>query len=272
MIVVSKRYLTSTWCHKELEWFKQQLKDRAPTNGRVFVIQAQKTDTALWPNFLRDEAGHAMPGFSFFDPEDGSPLSFEFREPNDDYFKALGRLQTWLVTRLRELRARAAKNTQDKVASAAPAQPTGPRLIYLHAPRDSDSARADVDAALKSDGITPLTATQNGAGGGLTAWQSEANQRIVMAKHCVALALLRVGDADRFLDDLLGIGVEERKRISGTRGALLPCAVLDKIGERLPFDLADFGIERFDVNRLDWLDQFRSWLDASRGKPAGAAL
>ena len=98
----------------------------------------------------------------------------------------------------------------------------------------------------------PLSAEQSGVGGGLTDWQHEANQRIAMAKHCEALALLRVGDADRFLDDLLGIGVEERKRISRARGAPLPCAVLDKLGQGLPFELAQFGIERFDVDEPDW--------------------
>ena len=102
----------------------------------MFVIRAQETDASLWPDFLRDERGHAIPGFPFYDPEDGSPLSFELREPNDDYFKALGRLQTWLVKRLRELRERAAKRAQAEAAAAPPPR-TGPRLIYLHAPPDS---------------------------------------------------------------------------------------------------------------------------------------
>jgi hypothetical protein len=265
VIVMSKRYLASSWCHDELEWFKQQVLNRAPTGGRVFVIRAQKTDTGLWPDFLRDERGHALPGFSFFDPEDGSPLSFELQKPTDDYFKALGGLQTWLVTRLRELRERTAKRSR---AAAAPLQPTGPRLIYLHSPPGSDSARAQVDAIFKSGGIVSLTAAQPNAVGKLTDWQREANQRILMAKHCEALALLRVGDADRFLEDLLSIGVDERKRISDVRGAPMPCVVLDKIGEDLPFDVAPFGIQLIDVNQTDWHGRFCSWLEASRATSA----
>jgi hypothetical protein len=146
---------------------------RAGDVGRLFVIRAQETDVNLWPDFLRDERGHAIPGFIFHDPEDGTPLSFELREPNDDYFKALGRLQTWLVKRLRELRDRAAKHTRDQAAATVPAPPAGPRLIFLHAPPESDSARADVNAALKMDGIVPLTAPAS-AGRSLADWQREA--------------------------------------------------------------------------------------------------
>ena len=83
--------------------------------------------------------------------------------------------------------------------------------------------------------------------------------------------MLRVEQDERFVGDLLGIGVDERERIAGARGAPLPCAVLDKTGERLPIDIAPFGIERFDVNRTDWRNQFRAWLDAARGATAGAA-
>ncbi len=118
MIVMSKRYLKSSWCKDELEWFKQQVHDRAGAGGRVFVLRAQETDTTEWPDFLRDGRGYAMMGFSFYDPADGSPLSFELREPNDDYFKALGTLQVWLVKRLRELqRARPRRREKERCRS-----------------------------------------------------------------------------------------------------------------------------------------------------------
>ena len=56
MIVMSNRYLKSSWCKDELEWFKQQVQDRAGASGRVFVLRAQKTDTALWPDFCATRA------------------------------------------------------------------------------------------------------------------------------------------------------------------------------------------------------------------------
>ena len=91
------------------------------------------------------------------------------------------------------------------------------------------------------------------------------------AKRCEAMALLRVDDGERFVGDLLDIGVSERERIAAARGAPMPCAVLDKTGAGLPIDVAAFGIERFDVNLTDWRGRFREWLDVARGRPAEAA-
>ena len=45
IIVMSERYLESSWCKDEREWFKAQIRDRAGSDGRVFVIKAQRTDT-----------------------------------------------------------------------------------------------------------------------------------------------------------------------------------------------------------------------------------
>jgi len=269
MIVMSKRYLKSRWCEKESEWFQQQIDGRATQVGRLFVVHAQRTDLKLWPNFLLDGEGNArMTGFSFFDLEDGSPLDFQLREPNEEYFRELGRLHTWLVARLRELRERIERQAP-RTGPAPP--PTGPRLIYLHAPPGSDSDREQVGEALMKEGIAPIMTPSRDVGRDLADWQREASERINMARHCEALTLLRVGDPGRFAGDLLGIGVIERNEMSGARGAPLPCAVLDKTGEQLPIDIVPFGIERFDVNRTDWRGQFRAWLDAARGAMAGAA-
>jgi hypothetical protein len=271
MIVMSKRYLKSSWCQDELSWFKQQVQDRASANGRVFVIGVQDTNTSLWPDFLRDERGHALVGFSFFDPETGYPWDYpDLREPNAQFGKELHRLQTWLVARLRELSTRAAKNAQDKAVAAVPPKPTGPRLIYLHAPPNSDSARAEIDQVLRTDGITPVASAVS-AGKGLVDWQREAKSiRFEAAKRCEALALLRLDNSERFVGDLLDIGVDERERIAAARGGPMPCAVLDKTGNGLPIDVGPFGIERFDVNQTEWRGRFRSWLDASWGSSAGA--
>jgi hypothetical protein len=274
MIVMSERYLKSSWCGDELKWFREQFEGRASEGGRVFVIRAQQTEERLWPDFLRDARGHALIGFPFYDPDNGDPWGFQLREPGDDYFKELARLRTWLTRRLRELRERAAKRAEAEAGDATDAAsptPAGPRLVYLHAPVGCETERADLGAVLKSDGIEPLTAPSRRAAGNLGDWQREASERITMAKHCEAMTLLRAGDPDRFLDDLLGIGIEERKRISGVRGAPLPCAVLDKSGEGLPFEIAPFGIERFDVNRTDWRSHFRAWLDSGRAPTAQAA-
>ena len=160
MIVMSERYLKSSWCHDELKWFREQIEGRAGEDGRVFVIRAQETDESLWPEFLRDERGHAMPGFPFFDPDTGDPWGFHLREPNDEYFKELGRLRLWLTRRLRELRDRAAKRRAGRADAAAQAAPPSlpvRRRIYLHA-RPGARRRAPTSTRAEDDGIVPVTA------------------------------------------------------------------------------------------------------------------
>jgi len=268
-IVMSKRYLQSSWCRDELEWFRKQVEERASDSGRVFVIRAQPTDESQWPEFLRDERGHAMPGFTFYDAATGYPLGWPDPRADDrDFVKELCRLQTALTKRLRELKARADKRAEAEAAARAPPPASAARRIYLYAPPDSESARIEIGRELSDDGIVPLTA--QGGGGGLADWQREANARIETAKRCAALALLRVDGGERFVGDLLDIGVDERERIANARGAPLPCAVLDKTGADLPLDVSAFGIQRFDLNRDGWRGAFRDWLDVGRSQRPAA--
>ena len=151
IIVMSKRYLASSWCRDELEWFRKQIRDRAGEHGRVFVIRAQRTDTAAWPDFLRDERGNAMPGFSFYDPENGVPWGWpDLRETPRDFVKEMCRLQSVLTKRLRELRdrprsarrSRRRRNRQwPRHRAPAASTFTPPRTVSRRAPISVASSR-----------------------------------------------------------------------------------------------------------------------------------
>jgi hypothetical protein len=79
------------------------------------------------------------------------------------------------------------------------------------------------------------------------------------------------GDADeRFVGDLLEIGVDERERIQFTRGAPLPCAVLDRSGRTFPIDVSGYGIQRFDLAERDWRGRFHGWLNTGHARPRAA--
>ena len=273
MIVMSERYLELSWCKDELEWFRAQIHDRAGPDGRVFVIRAQDTDTSQWPEFLRDDRGHAMTGFSFYDPATGEPRGFQLRDLNDEeYFRELGRLRLWLTKRLRELRVRIAMEAQARAAAVAqPASQAVHRRVYVHAPPDTEAVRAEIDTALTGEGIIPV-APVVGVGQNVADWQREAKAlRAEAAKRCDALTLLRAPDGARFIGDLLDIGVDERERIAAARGAPMPCAVFDHTGQALPFAVEDFAIKHFDLRLNDWGKRFRAWLDAAGAAPARAA-
>lgn len=269
IIVMSPRYLASTWCKDELDWFKLQVEDRERDVGRVFVIRALPTDAARWPDFLRDSRGHALPGFEFYDRQDTMPYRWRGADTHRDaYVRELGRLQGALMRRLRELRVNAERRNKAE-APATSAPPNGPPRIYLHARPEYASICNEVKRVLSEEGIAPLSAIAD-PGRDISDWTRESRVRIETAKHCDALALVRGDGDERFIGDLLEIGVDERERIRAARGAALPCAVLDRSGQTLPIDVSSYGIERFDLSRDDWRGKFHGWLSQARERPAAA--
>jgi len=268
LIVLSERYLGSSWCHDELEWFRKQIRDRASDPGRVFVIRAQKTEPSAWPDCLRDERGNPMIGFAFYDPQTGIPWGWpDLQDVHGEFQQELIRLLVALTKRLRELRQTLKQRSQAQATPQPAPAATGSRPVYLHSSPESDVLRADIESALSKEGIT--TIAEHREGQSLREMQFESQLRVEAAKRCDALALLRPEDNDRFVGDLFEIGVDERERIAIARGAPLPCALLDKTGQTLPVDVAPFGINRFDVNKDAWRGEFHKWLDAARVHPQG---
>ncbi|HVU43752.1 MAG: toll/interleukin-1 receptor domain-containing protein [Xanthobacteraceae bacterium] len=270
MVVMSPLYLVSSWCKDELEWFKHQVQDRMRDQGRVFVIRAVDSDEGRWPDFLRDERGHALPGFCFHGADDPMPYRYrDSREHNEAYVRELGRLRGALMKRLRELQANRQRSEQ-RTADRAAAPAGGPKTIYLHAGVEDVPVRDEVRKILVQDGIVPLTPVSD-TSRDLADLTRESRVRIEMAKRCDALALLRGDSDERFIGDLIDIGFHERDRMQIARGAPLPCAVLDRSGGRsLPIDVAGHEIERFDLGGGNWRGEFLSWLDRSRAKAAAA--
>jgi hypothetical protein len=270
ILVMSPWYLASKWCTDEREWFKEQVQDRSRDQGRVFVIRALHTDEKNWPDFLRDTRGHALPGFKFYDKEDSVPHGWEgnYGEPKI-YQQELQRLRVTLTKRLRELRA----NAERRVAAEAPpaaaaAAATSRRRIYLHARPEHQPVNESIRRKLEEDGILPLCPAGD-AGRDLADLLRKSKARMEAAKRCDAIALVRADGDDSFVGDLIEVGVDERERIETSRGAPLPCAVLDGSGQQsLPIDVSPWGIARFDVTQQDWPRQFHGWLEQARQAPA----
>jgi hypothetical protein len=259
LIVMSPRYLASSWCGDEREWFKEQFQDRARDQGRVFIIQALPTDHTSWPEFFCDERGHPLIGFPFYDPKTNRPFGWrDIREGGEEFAKRLGQLETKLTVRLRELRGR----TQNEAILQKPifAIKGATKRVYLHARAEYASLRDRLRGELAEDGMTPLVQSATG-GRALKETVGEERSRFEAVKRCGAMALVRADDNDDFLSDLYDIGVDERERIEYARGAALPCAVLDGSGRELPnFDCSAWGMRRFDLRNQDWRGEFQKWM------------
>jgi TIR domain len=269
IIVMSPRYLLSNWCMDELEWFRQQVKDRSRDQGRVFIVRAIPTVESKWPDFLRDERGHALVGFCFHGDDDDLPYGYRgSHADNEAYVRELGTLRGALKKRLRELRTNRERRDQSVHAHALVAS-GGPKQIYLHARAEYVPVREEVKKVLKDDGIDSVTAISD-PGRDLADLTRESRVRIEAAQRCHALALVRADADARFVGDLIDIGMRECERIAIARGAPLPCAVLDRSGEPLPIDISGHQIERFDLGSDDWRGKFRGWLDKSGAQTAAA--
>ncbi len=268
LIVMSPRYLTSSWCKDELEWFRQQIQERERDQGRIFVIRALRTDESQWPEFIRDARGNSLIGFLFHDNHNAMPYGWRSSTANNEaYVRELWRLQTALTRRLRDVRVNAERRS--KAFAPPPLAGSGQKRVYLHARPEHAGAYDEVKRILVEDGVAPLSAVAD-PGRDIADWMRESRARIETAKRCDAMALVRADGNEKFIGDLLEIGVDERERIQSARGAALPCAVLDRSGENLPIDVSGYGIQRFDVGRADWRSEFQGWLKQAQESSATA--
>ena len=144
-----------------------------------------------------------------------------------------------------------------------------PRPIYLHARREHAALCDEIKRTLTQEGIPAVNPVPD-PGRDLADFARESRARIATARSCDALALIRGDGDERFFDELDEIGIDERERIEAARGARLPCAVLDRSGQKMPIDVSGFGIERFDLEHDDWRGRFHAWLDQARARPAAA--
>jgi hypothetical protein len=276
MIVMSPRYLSSSWCNDERSWFEEQIVARSREAGRVFVIHALPTDAARWPSFLLDERGHPMLGFPFYDGDarDGErpkPYGWgllDIRGGGEKFAQQLSKLEGALTRRLRELKARAPVQQAPR-PGILPAV-NGSRRVYLHVRNEHADLRDRIRGRLKEDGLMPLGPVIPGTV--LGDQMKESTSRIAMAEKCLALALVRAEtDTDEsFMGDLIDIGLDERQRMEDKRGAPLPCAVLDGSGTAMPVDVSDYGMRRFDLGSESWHGEFCAWVTAGQAQDARA--
>jgi hypothetical protein len=266
MIVMSPRYLESSWCNKELEWFQGQIKERRKGPGRIFVVRAVSTNHERWPNYLRDLDGHADLGFFFHrdtDEENVEPFGFpSLIERNEDFYRALGTLRTTLVGRLRQLKSVLDRPENLPTLDTKPPTNKLPRL-YVHSLPKHDLLRQSVSEKLSTVGCSIIPQVPAAGSISPTEWRRERQDRMAAVKACDALTLVR-GPEDFDFDDLVEIAIYERERVSAARGAAVPCAVLDASAELLPLpDIAQKNeIAHFNLHQPNWTASFRGWVDS----------
>ncbi|MEM9384943.1 MAG: TIR domain-containing protein [Pseudomonadota bacterium] len=264
LIIMSNRYLQSSWCNNELEWFDNEIRQCQAEGGVILVVRAQPTDHEVWPTCLKDDRGFVVLGFQFH-PDDQSseemavPYGWPEPQPSDrPYFRELANLATKVMGRLKQIKEKQALETQAS-APRVRAAVEGSPCVYLQARPDEAPTWQAAKRALEDLGCTVLPEALPQRVQDLKALQIARKARIEMLRdQAHALCLLRTAQLAHGVD--LDIESIANDRISlQVAGKEMPCAILNQSSESVPH-AADLGIDVVEAQRDDWPAQFQAWL------------
>ena len=137
---MTRRYLLSSWCKEELQWFEAQVKESSRIGGLVLVVRAQPTEHDDWPTLLKDERGETLLGFQFHGRANSAddhihPFGFPEPQPSDkEFFNQLAKLTSVITTRLRDIKKNRLLVNASQPRKIRPAQ-DGVFSVLLHPPK-----------------------------------------------------------------------------------------------------------------------------------------
>jgi hypothetical protein len=238
LIVMSRFYLESAWCGKEVAWFEAAARSRIAPRSRVFILHAEPTDKKAWPPTLNDLTGYLFHG----DPRTARlPLPFGFignEEDRANFEAAKWNVSQQIRQQLEELRAEAAAPQPVVAPPPPPAKPSGglTRLVFIDGPvagKAPDPVERAIRDILRSCGADVFSSSMLGA---VPRAPDAANQlfaKLVKAKAgCDGLLLVHSdpnGTASDWLLDYLSEVVPAARRIRADGSPPTP-AVIDATG------------------------------------------
>lgn len=284
VIIMTRRYLRSSWCTDELTWFEREIRESSRQGGLILIVRAQPTDHEEWPAILKDERGETHLGFRFHakpshEDEHVHPYGYPEPQPEDkEFFRQLARLTTDITTRLRDIRQNSRLVHAGQPRLARPAD-DGVFRVLLHPPKFALSRIPEMKSRFEA---------------AMEAW-NEAKRALenvacdVWPKEVVPEGV-RLSDLNRLraerLDFLRERGhaacmlrleedplVEKVEALASDRSTLLddgldiPLAMIDRNDAATVADDID-EVEFFHASQPGWALKFRQWLEAIH---AGAA-
>ncbi len=273
VIVMSPRYLGSTWCKDELTWFEQELARRDEEEGCTLVVRALPTQEEMWPAPLKDERGNSVLGFWFHPrPTREGIRAFGWPEPRPsdrEFFDELSRLSTAVQQRLRKIKQREA--LRDRV-KAPPAEVQGKPKVYLHARPGDEEKWAELRDQMISNGweVYPESLVQDTGGlKGLRLLQEQRRRRVSAYLDCDILLIVRSQPGEWIDTELETVGFDERRELDAFYHKRIPCAVLDFVNDGM-MQSAEFNIAEIPATAT-WLSSLRKVLHATTAEASAAA-
>jgi hypothetical protein len=272
VVLMSPDYLASDWCRLEREtWIRRQEELALPAQGRVAVVRIWPTQDEPWPTALCDGQGVPLLGFEFHDSALGTSRPLGWTDLKDgfgsDFRKAMLGLVGRLTHQLGSLRQRLAEQQLAQADAQRLQGPAGGQCIYLHGRESQRHAWEDAATALIGHGFAVVPGDPDPSVTDPQALLELRQQRVAALTDCDALLLLGTPDGRALDADLLAVGRHDRHSARARSQRLLPCGVLDTVGEPIATPVRKATARNLQTDWLDgthgpWPPRVQQWLAA----------
>ncbi len=263
MVIMTKRYLESDWCQKELDWFQGEAEACQKGGGLVLVVRAQPTRRDEWPTFLKDEDGHTLIGFTFHAKGRNGEAEVEpygWPEPlaiDRPYYQELGKLTTIVKQRLREIGAKEKlKADADKPLAQNPLgeQPG----IYFQASVDDAEIWRLTKQVMEVAKFNVFPNDLPVIDGDFKEIRKARKERLeTIRDRANVVCFLGSRDAERLDREVEALANDQM--FLESHGKDIPVVLLNR-AESKPALAGEFGIHIINHDDEDWLDQVRALL------------
>ena len=254
VVLMSPDYLASPWCTDEREWwFSSQAAHGLSTDERVAVVKVWPTEVP-WPPTLTDSRGEPLPGFTFHEKSEGTDRPIGWVETpgpfGTSFRKAILNIAGRLYPKLEAIKARLAEMERSKADIAKLAQPSG-QSLYLHGRADQGAAWERAALQLTQNGFAVVPGEPDPVEGDVRRLQTIRERRVETLSACDALLLLATEDGRALDSDLVVVGKYDRQSARARSNHLLPCGVLNTVGDALTTPVR---VATARLVQADWID------------------
>jgi hypothetical protein len=259
-LLMTPHYLKSKWCRQEYEWWSaKHHPDTLGAGDRAYVCRVRHSDSAAWPDALRDVVGY----FCYDrgkDRDKARPFTWKgARHHLDDYVNLLADLSGEMMQRLRDLKGVLDERRRQEGEARKYAEPHG-LTLFLHGRESATESWGRVCDVLQEAGfyVAPAGPVPIADDGGL---HPEHHRQL---KSSDGLLLLGAEEGPAIDTDIIVIGRNYRREAIA-RGASLPGAVINVAGpglrtERRLRNARNLGLGWIDATVEGLSNQVRAWL------------
>jgi TIR domain len=254
VVLMSPDYLSSRWCADERDWwFKSQAAHGVPADERVAVVRIWPTEDP-WPAVLRDSRGEPLPGFPFHAESDGPPRPLGWAELpgpfGTDFRKAVLGIAGRLYPKLDAMQTRLAEIERAKTDATKLTQEGG-QSLYLHGRADRAESWERAALQLTESGFAVVPGEPDPVEPDVKKLQAIRERRVEALSDCDALLLVATDDTRALDNDLVVVGKHDRQSARARSNHLLPCGVLNTVGNALTTKVR---IATARIVQADWID------------------